>query len=146
MFNRAARIDGKKPPIIPINIEKIIDVIIIDGERLKLNANSENDWKFNVDILMNCKNEARNIPMIPPDIAITSDSIKNTVRMLLRLNPSARSVPISTVRFATAAYIVIVAPIIAPKLKIIVITIPIILMKAAINSDCSSKYFYSIFG
>ncbi len=44
--------------------------------------------------------------------------------MLLRGNPRARRVPISSVRFATAAYIVIMAPIIAPTLKMAVMKIP----------------------
>ena len=71
--------------MIPIIIANLSEYKIIDGERLKLKASSENDWKFNVDMLMNCKNEARNIPISPPVIAITSDSIRNTIRILLLL-------------------------------------------------------------
>ena len=39
--------------------------------------------------------------------------------MLPRLKPSARSVPISGVRLATEAYMVIMAPMIAPAEKMI---------------------------
>ena len=102
---------------------------IIDPEKTelvieKLNDNSVNEPKFNVDMEKNCNNEANPIPMIPPNKAVIIDSIKNAVKIELLPNPNARSVPISVVRFATAAYIVIMAPIIAPRLKITVMVIP----------------------
>ena len=62
--------------------------------------------------------------MIPPNKAVIIDSIKNAVKIELLPNPNALNVPISVVRFATAAYIVIMAPIIAPTLKIAVMVIP----------------------
>ena len=46
--------------------------------------------------------------------------------------------PISAVRFATAAYIVIIAPIIAPIEKITDSVRPRMLMKFESASDCSS--------
>jgi len=45
--------------------------------------------------------------------------------------------PISVVRFATAAYMVIIAPTIAPRLKITVTSKPRTRMKFAITSDCA---------
>ena len=62
--------------------------------------------------------------MIPPMNAVMIDSIKNAIKMEVLPNPNALSVPISVVRFATAAYIVIMAPIMAPTLKITVMVIP----------------------
>ena len=70
-------------------------------------------------------------------MASTIDSARNAVKTLRRWNPSARIVPTSTTRFATAAYMVIMAPIIAPILKMIVTTRPRILMNFAIACDCS---------
>ena len=58
--------------------------------------------------------------------------------MLERRKPRARSVPISLVRFATAAYIVIIAPIMAPIEKMIDSTMPRTLMKTDSVFDCSS--------
>src|SRR5207237_392082 len=69
--------------------------------------------------------------------ASTTDSTRNAPKTLRRLNPRARRVPTSTVRFATAAYIVIIAPIMAPKLKIVVTTIPSVRMNVARVLDCS---------
>ena len=66
--------------------------------------------------------------------------------MLRRKKPRARIVPISTVRLATEPYMVIIAPIIAPVLKITVMKMPRIRMKVAIISDCSSKNFFSLLG
>ena len=54
--------------------------------------------------------------------------------------------PISTVRLATEPYMVIIAPIIAPVLKITVMKIPRMRIKVAIISDCSSKNFFSLLG
>lgn len=90
----------------------------------KLNDNSVNDPKFKVEIEKNCKREARPTPMIPPINDVNIDSVKNAINIDVLPNPNARSVPISVVRFATAAYIVIIAPIIAPTLKMIVIVMP----------------------
>ena len=129
-----------------MKIEKMTDEIIIVGLSENEKANSEKEFQFSVEMEKNCKNDAKKIPIAPPISAINIDSNKKAMRMLLRLNPRERSVPISTVLFATAAYIVIIAPIVAPKLKIIVINIPKTRMKPARISDCSAKYFCSIFG
>ena len=56
-------------------------------------------------------------PIDPPARARTSDSSRNENRMLLREKPSARSVPISRLRPATCAFMVIVA-LIAPLISV----------------------------
>ncbi len=53
-------------------------------------------------------------PSAPPASASSIDSMRNAVRMLARENPSARSVPISRVRAATMAFMVLTAPNTAP--------------------------------
>ena len=58
--------------------------------------------------------------------------------MLGREKPSARRVPISRWRFATAAYIVIIAPIIAPTEKKTAMHEPSTVMNIAVPSDCFS--------
>lgn len=146
MFNLAACTAGRNPPINPIKIAKIKEVIIIKGESANENVNSENELKFKVDTEKNWSEDAITSPIAPPIKVIRRDSIKKADRILRRLKPNDLRVPISTVLLATAAYMVIVAPIIAPKLKIIVIKIPSTLIKVAISFDWSSKYVCSILG
>ena len=55
----------------------------------------------------------------------------------MRLKPSARSVPISATRFATDAYIVIIAPIIAAIEKIVDSVMPRMLMNVDSAFDWS---------
>ena len=138
IFILAARTEGRNPPIIPINKAKVNELIIIEGDKANENASSENDVKFIVEIEKNCRNDARTNPITPPIIDIAKDSVRNEPKMLLLLKPNALNVPISTVRFATAEYIVIIAPIVAPKLNITVINIPKILMNVARKEDCFS--------
>ena len=90
-----------------------------------------------IEIRANDSRAASATPSAPPTSASTTDSSKNAPRTLRRPNPRARKVPTSTVRFATAAYIVIIAPIIAPKLKMVVTTSPRIRMNVASVWDCS---------
>lgn len=146
IFNLAARTDGRNPPTNPITTAKMNDEITIDGDNANENDNSANELKFNVETVKNCKNDAKNNPTTAPIKEIKRASDRNAVRILLRLKPSERIVPISTVRLATAEYIVIIAPIIAPMLNMTVINIPSTRIKVARNSDCSSKNFCSIFG
>src|SRR4029453_9945449 len=56
----------------------------------------------------------RTMPATRPPAASSIDSARNDARMEPRPKPSARSVPISAVRCATAAYIVLRAPKVAP--------------------------------
>ena len=138
IFIREARTDGRNPPIIPIITENTSELMTIDGESEKLKASSANEPKFIIEILKNCKEDARMSPTNPPMSDNKSDSIRNAPRIFIRRNPSALNVPISTVRLETAAYIVIMAPIIAPRLKMIVTAMPRIRMNIAIISDCSA--------
>ena len=57
------------------------------------------------------------IPRPEPMSPIRIDSSTKRLKIRLRVNPIARSVPISVVRFATAPYMVIMAPRLAPALK-----------------------------
>ena len=84
IFNRAARSAGKKPPIKPIRRENPSDVATIDGDSAKEKASSENEPKFNVEMLKNCSNEANPNPAMPPARDKTKDSLRNASRMLRR--------------------------------------------------------------
>jgi len=53
IFILAARTDGRNPPRNPIATAKSRDEIIIDGDNAKLNASSENEPKFKVEIEKN---------------------------------------------------------------------------------------------
>ena len=64
--------------------------------------------------------------------------------MLPRENPSARKVPISFCRLATAAYMVIIAPIIAPMAKNTETIVPTMPMNMLVACDCFSKYAASV--
>ena len=139
IFNLAARIDGSTPPTNPITIANIKEAIIIPGFNANENAISEKEVKFKTDIEINCRKNAINNPITPPTIEMASDSVKNASSILLLLKPSERNVPTSTVRFATVEYIVIIAPIVAPRLKITVIKIPTMLIKVDNAYDCFSK-------
>src|SRR5688572_30846193 len=120
IFNLAAPTAGKKPPSNPISRENPSDIATIDGDNANEKANSEKEPKLRVEIVKNCSNDAIPSPTKPPTKDRNNDSIKNASRILLRKKPSARKVPISTVRFATAPYMVIIAPIMAPVLKMTV--------------------------
>ena len=69
-------------------------------------------------------NEAATSPTNPPSNPSSNASPKKAVRIAEREKPSARNVPISAVRFATLAYMVIIAPMIAPMEKIAEIVVP----------------------
>jgi len=53
MFSRAARTEGRNPPMSPIKREKRREETIIVGERAKENASSENELKLSVEIVKN---------------------------------------------------------------------------------------------
>ena len=128
---------GRNPPRNPITVAKIKQFTTIEGLRANPKEISENDVKFIVEIEKNCNVEARTKPIPAPINAINIASMRNAERTFLLRKPRARNVPTSIVRFATAEYIVIIAPIIAPMLKINVIVFPKIVMNIAIASDCS---------
>ena len=58
--------------------------------------------------------QATSAPIANANPAVITDSARNAVRIEPREKPSARNVPISEVRACTAAYMVLVAPNIAP--------------------------------
>ena len=86
---------------------------------------------------MNCMKEAKNSPTAPPMNPRSSDSARNAARMLRLRKPKARIVPISPIRLATADYMVIMAPMIAPMEKMMVSDTPRIRRNFAIISDWS---------
>ena len=94
------------------------------GVSVNANASSANVWKFIVEIEIACMNDAAARPTTPPMKPSSSASTRNAARIAAREKPSARSVPISAVRDATLAYIVIIAPMIAPIEKITEIVVP----------------------
>ena len=122
----------------PMKTEKIIVVTTICGVRWKPKASWLKDCQFMVVMVKACRNEASTNPITPPTMASRIDSMRKAARMLERRKPSARSVPISPVRLATAAYIVIMAPIIAPIEKITESVMPRMLMNCESVFDCSS--------
>src|SRR5262249_42317240 len=63
---RAGRTAGKKPPTSPMSNEKPRDVTMIDGQRAKEKASSENQPKFKVEIVKNWRSEASANPSSPP--------------------------------------------------------------------------------
>src|SRR5437899_1086261 len=137
MLRRAARAAGRKPPTTPITTAKTRARAITPGESANPNPISEKLWKLTTEIRSKDSSAANATPTAPPTSASITDSTRNAPKTLRRLNPRARRVPTSTVRFATAAYIVIIAPIMAPKLKIVVTTIPSVRMNVASVFDCS---------
>src|ERR1044071_10424557 len=106
VLKRDARIDGNNDPTNPITPPNINAKIIKSNVTRKLNAISLNVTQFDVPVETKFNGNANKIPIAAPISAIATDSKRNAVRMLNRLNPSTRSVPLSLVRRATAAYIV----------------------------------------
>ena len=96
----------------------------MNGVSVNVNAISANVWKFVVEIGTICMNDAAKSPTTPPTRPSSSASPRNATRIAAREKPSARSVPISLVRDATLAYIVIIAPMIAPIEKMTEIVVP----------------------
>src|SRR3984957_1196187 len=115
---------GSQPPTIPITAAKIIASTTIANVTRKLNASVENVTKFPNVVDSPLIGIARRIPTAPAATASTSDSSRNDVITAIGAKPSARSVPISVVRDETAAYIVFIAPNIAPTAIITATIIP----------------------
>ena len=106
ILKRDARIDGNNDPTNPITPPKNNAQSIKSNVTRKLNAISLNVTQFDVPVETKFNGSANKIPIAAPINAIATDSNRNAIKMLIRLNPSTRSVPISFVRRATAAYIV----------------------------------------
>ena len=90
----------------PIIEPKIKAANISRGVTRKLNAISLNVTKLAVPVETKFNGNVNRIPIAAPTIEIATASNTNAIRMLRRLKPNTRSVPISLVRLATAAYIV----------------------------------------
>ena len=108
ILNLDARIDGSNEPSRPIPIPKINAHNIKSGVTRKLKAISLKVVKFAVPVEIKFSGRANRIPMATPMIAIATDSRTKAIKILRRRNPSTRSVPISFVLLATAAYIVFI--------------------------------------
>ena len=136
ILNLAARTAGRKPPIIPITIEKMTAFMAIPNDIRKGKATSEKVSKLVVENSEKFKILARATPKSPPVIEIISDSVKNAKSIARRGNPKARRVPISRVRLDTEAYIVIIAPKIAPAPNMIDMVVPNIVINPENDFDC----------
>ncbi len=121
IFILAARTAGSRPPTNPMTREKASDFQAISKVRVKLKASSEKVCQFMVEMVMSCMKEAQKNPEHTPRPA-RGAAIPGGRRPGCSpcRKPRARSVPISVVRLATAAYMVIMAPIIAPREKMTV--------------------------
>ena len=107
------------------------------GVSVKRKARLAKVWKLVVEKETNCMNDASSRPATPPTRPSSSASSKKAVSTLIRLKPSARSVPISPTRLATEAYMVIMAPIIAPMEKMMDSVSPRMLMNVESALDWS---------
>ena len=132
---RAALIDGSTPPTAPITTANMTELAIMRRFRRKRKVSSENVVQFIVETVSLFMNEAAARPITAPSRLKNIASDRKAIRMNVRRNPSALRVPISDVRAATAAYMVIIDPVIAPTLKMSVRLIPRIRINLAINSD-----------
>ena len=112
--------------------------MMIAGVGSNVKAISDQVPALSIVIFTNDRPSDAAAPTRPPMVASTIDSRRNEVRMLLREKPSARSVPISRWRFATCAFMVMVAPIMAPIEKSTAIIVPMMVRKIEVASDCFS--------
>src|SRR5262249_8226273 len=114
-----ARPAGARPRSTPIAVANASPRRKPPGERCRRTVATVNV------IMLNCTPEsnvsiastasaASTTPATSPPAARSNDSVRNETRIAARPKPSARSVPISAVRLATAAYIVLSAPKTAP--------------------------------
>src|SRR5450432_1443069 len=135
---RAARMAGKSPPTSPMPHAKTSEIVMTRSVGSKEKTISD---QLAMLIIENCTKpmsiEAA-APTAPPTIESITASSKNDESTLRRENPSARNVPISRWRLATAPYIVIIPPIIAPAAKKIDTTVPRTPTNVATPSDCFS--------
>jgi len=136
MFKRAALNAGRQPPANPINKANSNPSTITPGVMVKVKAISENVCQFMVETVKACMKDASTSPMTPPMRLNSNASRRKAPRILARRNPMARKVPISAVRLATEAYMVIIAPMIAPMENMVLRIVPRMRRKFAMSSDC----------
>src|SRR5207245_7830853 len=102
----------------------MVGLIAIGGSKWKRNLISVKEEKFTVENDTAPSNEANRQPATAPRIARTRLSTRKLPSTARLRKPRARSVPISRTRLATWAYMVIIAPSVAPKEKKMAITVP----------------------
>src|SRR3989440_1286211 len=124
ILSRAARAAGRNPPTNPMPSANTNAARTMPGVSTKRKASSAKVWKFIVEIDSACMNDAHTTPITPPMSPSSNDSTRNATRIAAREKPSARSVPISLVRLATLAYMVIMAPMMAPMEKMTEMVVP----------------------
>src|SRR5439155_2132609 len=115
----AARHAGARPPSTPIVAANTSPRTKPAGERWRRTVATVNVIMLNCTpesnvSMANTASAASAVPATNPPAARSSDSLRKERRMAPRPKPSARSVPTSAVRAATAAYIVLRAPKTAP--------------------------------
>lgn len=132
---RAARIAGGIPSTMLMASANPIVVRADAGVSVRRNASSENVLKFIVESVTNCSTVPPPIANRPAKAPSMRDSRRNTARIWRGRNPSALSMPISLVREATAPYIVMVPPRMAPNAKMRVNVKPRRRMKVASVTD-----------
>src|SRR6478736_8959043 len=135
---RAARTAGKKPPTRPMKAPTPTDKRRMKAEGLKENVTSCQVAKFIIEKDTPDMARLARAPKQAPPKASTIDSTMKATSTAKRENPSACKVPISRERWLTAAYIVIVAPIMAPAEKKSAMMAPRAVMKMLVPSDCFS--------
>ena len=94
-MKRAARTDGSNEPNSPMTVPNNNPYNISFGVTRKLNAISLNVTKFAVPVETKFNGRVNRIPIAAPTIEIATASNTNAIRMLRRLKPNTRSVPIS---------------------------------------------------
>ena len=103
MFSRTARIAGKRPPSRPMARAISTPCSSTAGPKRNANVISLNVAQFAVPVERPLNGSVARQPSRPPTRQSSTDSNRNDDRMLRRLKPRARSVPISRPRLATAA-------------------------------------------
>src|SRR5439155_21989078 len=136
--SRAARAAGRRPPSSPMRTAKMVALTAIAGSKWNLNLISVKDPKFVVVNVVAPRSEASTHPATDPSNARIRLSVRKLPSTDRRRNPIARSVPTSRTRFATCAYMVIMAPSVAPRAKKIAMTVPSTWMNVAMGPAASS--------
>src|SRR5689334_17978357 len=135
---RAAFNAGKKPPTIPISAPATNEPIKSGGLGANENDTSCQVEKFIIETRTKLSKRDATRPTSPPTTARNVDSTTNENRIANLEKPSARNVPTSRFRCATAANIVFIAPSMAPNAQNTDTTQPMPAMNSAVPCDCSS--------
>ena len=109
MSRRDADHAGRNPPIMPMAAAKTSPMAMALDPTRNWNEISLKVEKLPTAVVMPLRGRASSTPATPPRRARKTDSSVKERRIMPRVNPSARSVPISFERRAMAAYMVLVA-------------------------------------